>query len=89
MKHTRKEIMNAVLRGLGIRPTFFLLRWNPTLKNPFHFDLVEIMKCSADGGIVTNKSAQSPRGEHLGHRILSPNYFGFLDFLKVQLRIIR
>lgn len=82
--------MNAILRGLGLRPTFFLLRWNPTWKNPFCFDLLEIMKCSADGGIVTLKSARSPRGaDHLGHRILSPNYWGFLTFLKVQLRVIQ
>jgi hypothetical protein len=87
---TRAEIWNAVLKGLGLRPTFYLLRWVPTLKAPFHFDLVEIMKCSADGGIVTRASAQSPRGaDHLGHRILSPNYWGLWTWLKVQLRVIR
>lgn len=86
---TKEEIKNAIFKGLGIRPTFFLLKWTPIWKNPFKFSLLEIMKCSADGGIVTKKSAQSPRGEHSGHRIISPNYFGWWTFFKVQLRIIQ
>jgi len=86
----KPEIKSAILKGLGRRPTFYLLRWEPTKDNWFRFGLVEIMKCSADGGVVTNKSAQSPRGaDHLGHRILSPNCWSFWTFLKVQLRIIQ
>lgn len=85
----KKETRTAILKGLGRKPTFYLLRYAPTWKEWFRFDLVEIMKCSADGGIVTNKSAQSPRGaDHLGHRILSPNYWSLWTLLKVQLRII-
>jgi len=87
---TKAEIVNAVLKGLGIRPTSFLLRWNPSFRHPFNFDLVEVSKCDADGGIVTRHLAQSPRAvSHLGHRLKSPQYYSLLDFLLVQLRVIR
>lgn len=86
---TKAEILNAVLRGLGRRPTFFLLRWSPSWKNPLKFDLLEVAKCSVDGGIVTNKSAQSPRGDHLGHQIKSPKYYSLWELLMVQLRVIK
>lgn len=86
---SRAEIVNAILKGLGRRPTSFLLRWNPTFRNPFHFDLVEVSKCEADGGIVTPTMPQSSRPFHAGHKMRSPNYFSLLDVFKVQLRIIR
>lgn len=85
---TKSEIKNAVLKGLGMRPTRFLIRWCPTRKNPFELDLLEILRCETDGGIVTLKSAQSPVGDHLGHKIKSPGYFSIWEFLKVQLRIV-
>lgn len=84
-----KQWLTVVMKGTGHWPTSFLIRWEPTLKNPFNLGLLEIFKCSADGGIVTNKSAQSPRGEHLGHKIISPNYFSLWTLVKVQFRIIR
>ena len=83
------EIKNAILKGLGLRPTSFLLRWSPTWRGLFNFDLLEVRKCNVDGGIVTNESSQSPIGDHLGHRIGSPKYYSLLEVLKVQLRIIR
>lgn len=86
---SRGEIVNAVLKGIGFRPTCFLLRWSPTLKNWFRFTLLEVMKCDADGGIVTLKSAQSPVGTHSGHKIKSPQCYSLFQFLLVQLRVIR
>jgi len=84
------EIRTAVLKGIGFYPTSFLLRWTPTLKNPVRFDLLEVMRCEADGEVVTRKSAQSPRAVlHAGHRILNPRCYSLLDFLKVQLRLIQ
>ena len=83
------EIVNAILKGTGIRPTSLLLRWSPTLKNPFRFDLLEVIKCDVDGGVVTLKSAQSPRGSHAGHRLSSPKCYSLFEFLLVQLRVIR
>ena len=88
MKLKLIEIKTAILKGIGYLPTSFLLKWSPSLKNPFNFKLIEVMKCDADGGIVTLKSAQSSPA-HLGHRIKSPQCYSLLDFLKVQLRIIR
>lgn len=81
----RSEWINAVLKGVGRKPTRYLLRWTP----PFRFDLLEVMKCEADGGIVTLKSAQSPLGTHAGHKILTPRVYSWWEFLKVQLRLIR
>lgn len=87
---TRSEIVTAILKGIGQKPTSFMLRWSPTFKEPFHFDLLELMRCDTDGGVVTRKLAQSPRAvEHLGHRLKNPSIFSLFDFLKVQLRIIQ
>lgn len=86
---TKVEFINCILKGLGRRPTQFLLRWSPNFKNPFEFDLLEVMRCDSDGEVVTYKSAQSSLGTHASHRIKSPGRFSLLDFIKVQLRIIR
>lgn len=86
---TNLEIKNAILKGLGRRPTSFILRWSPTLKNIFNFELLEIMRCDTDGGIVTYKSAQSPVGDHLGHKIKSPGYYSLWEVFQIQLRIIQ
>jgi hypothetical protein len=86
---TKAEITNAVLKGLGLRPTSFLLRWNPYWKNPFNFDLLEVMKCDTDGEVVTLKSAQSPLGTHAGHKLKNPQVYSIVDVLSVQLRIIQ
>lgn len=85
---TRSEIKNAILKGVGLRPTSQLLRWSPTWKNPFRFDLVEVSRCQADGGVVTATMPQHLRPLHGGHRSISPCYFSFFEVLKVQLRII-
>lgn len=87
--YAKGEIKNAVLKGLGIRPTSFLLRWAPSLKDPFHFDLLEVSKCDSDGEIVTRKLAQSPLGTHAGHQLKNPKCYSVFEVMKVQLRIIR
>lgn len=82
--------LTAFMKGVGVWPTSFLLRWSPTWKNPFRFDLLEVMRCETDGGIVTLKSSQSSRAAlHLGHRIKNPQRYSLFELLKVQLRIIR
>ena len=86
---SRSEIVNAILKGIGIRPTSLLLRWNPTFKNPFRFDLLEVSKCNVDGEIVTLTMAPSLRPLHAGHRIGSPKCYSLWEFLKVQFRMIR
>lgn len=85
----REEIKNAILKGLGLRPTSFLLRWSPAWTNPFHFDLLEVSKCDSDGEIVTRNSAQSPLGLHAGHHIKNPKCYSLFEVLKVQMRLIR
>lgn len=82
-------ILNAVLKGLGQRPTSHLLRWYPTFKNPARFDLLEVFRCEADGEVVTIKISQSPLGLHAGHKIIGPSRFTLWEWLKVQLRLIR
>jgi hypothetical protein len=87
---TYLELKNAVLKGLGHYPTSFLLRWSPTLKNPFRFDLLEVMRCETDGGMWTRKLAQSPRAAlHAGHYMKTPRTYSLWEFLKVQMRVIR
>lgn len=84
------ELKTAVMKGLGFWPTSFLLRWSPTFENPFRFDLLEVMRCESDGGVVTLKSAQSPRAAlHAGHHIGNPKCYSLWDWMKVQLRVIR
>lgn len=85
----KAELLNAILKGTGRRPTSFLLRWNPTFKNPFKFDLVEVSKCETDGGVVTPTMSQRRREVHAGHRMKSPKHYSLFDFLKVQLRVIQ
>lgn len=86
---TKSEIVNAILKGLGRRPTRFLFRWKPTFSNPFTFDLLEVSKCETDGGVVTPTMPQSLRPLHAGHRIKDPKMYSFWELLQVQLRIIR
>ena len=85
----KSETKNAILKGLGIRPTSLLLRWSPTLRNPFRFDLLEVSKCDSDGEVVTLKGAQSPLGIHAGHHLKNPKVYSLWEFMKVQLRIIQ
>ncbi len=86
---TKAEVQNAILKGLGIRPTSQLLVWKPSLKKPFEFGLLEVSKCATDGGVVTAKSAQSPLGTHAGHEIKTPAMYSLWQVIKVQLRIIQ
>lgn len=86
---TKVEMINGVLKGLGRRPTRYLFRWSPTLKALLNFDLLEVMRCGSDGEIVTYKSAQSSLGTHASHTVKSPGRFSLLEFLMVQMRIIR
>jgi hypothetical protein len=84
------ELKTALMKGFGLWPTSYLLRWSPSWKNPLKFDLLEVMKCEADGGVVTFKSAQSLRAApHLGHRIVNPRCYTLWELLQVQLRLIR
>lgn len=86
---TKAERINGLLKGIGQRPTRFLLRYSPTLKNPLRFDLLEVMRCDADGDVMTYKKATHPLGVHAGHKVKSPSCFSWWDFLLVQLRIIQ
>lgn len=86
---TKAEIVNAVMKGLGMRPTRYLLRWSPTLRNPFHFDLLEVMRCDSDGELMTYKKAQSPLGNHASHHVKSPSRFSLFELLMVQMRIVQ
>lgn len=82
------ELKNAFLKGIGKRPTRYVFRYSPTWKNPFQFDLLEIMRCDADGDVITYKKASHPLGIHAGHRVKSPGKFSFFELLLVQLRAI-
>jgi len=84
---TRSEIVNAVLKGLGMRPTANLLRWSPTLQNPLRFDLVEVNRCEADGGVVTPTSQHLLRA-HAGHKVKSPGLYTWWEVFKIQLRLL-
>lgn len=86
---TKGEIVNGVLKGLGRRPTSQLLRWNPSFKHPFQFDLLEVSKCETDGGVVTPTMPQHLRPLHAGHKIGSPKMFSLWELFQVQLRIVR
>lgn len=86
---TMAEIVNALLKGLGRRPTSFIIRWNPTFRNPFRFDLLEVSKCETDGGIVTPTMPQHRRAVHAGHKVKNPRYYSLFEFLMVQMRVIR
>lgn len=84
---TGSEIVSAILKGTGFRPTSFLLRWAPAWNNPFHFDLVDVIRCEADGGVVTSKS-QRLLALHAGHRLKAPSYYSILEVLKLQIGLI-
>lgn len=86
---TTFEIKNAILKGMGIRPTSFLFRWEPTLKNPFNLGLLEVFKCNMDGGVVTPFTPSPLLSLHPGHRMGNPKTYSLWEFLKVQFRIIR
>ena len=83
------EIVNAVLKGLGRRPTKYLFRWEPSFRNPFKISLFEVSKCETDGGIVTPTMPQYLRHLHGGHKIKDPKMYSWLEFLAIQLRAIR
>lgn len=86
---TKAEVTTALLKGFGRLPTSYLLRWTPTWKHPIAFDLVEVMKCDADGETVSRKLAQSPHAvHHLGHQLKSPQRYGLWDVFRVQMRLI-
>lgn len=86
---TKVETRNAILKGLGRRPTKYLFRWTPTWKDPFHFDLQEVFRCEADGEVITPATKQLSLRLHAGHRIRDPQRYSIFEFLMVQLRIIR
>lgn len=79
----------AILKGLGRYPTSYLLRWSPTIKDILRFDLLEVMRCETDGGVVTLNMPQSLRSLHGGHKIKSPNRFSLWELFLVQIRGIR
>lgn len=86
---TTAEVMNAVLKGIGLKPTRFLFRWEPTLKNPFKLGLLEVFRCDTDGGVGTPTMPQHHRAVHGGHRFKDPHHYSLWELLKVQLRLIR
>lgn len=83
------EIVNAILKGLGRRPTRYVLRYSPTFKYPFRFDLLEVFRCETDGGLVTPTMSQASRPLHAGHHIKDPSLFSVWDVIKIQLRLVR
>lgn len=83
------EFWTAILKGLGRRPTRYLLRYSPTWIRPFRFDLLEVSRCETDGMVVTANLPQSSRRLHAGHRIKSPKLYSLWEVLMVQLRLIR
>ncbi len=82
------DFVNAVLKGLGRRPTKFLFRWEPSWKNPLRIGLFEVSKCETDGGVVTPTMPQRLRLLHAGHKIKDPKYYSLWEFLQVQVRLI-
>ena len=86
---TKAELINGLMKGLGKRPTRYLFRWCPTLKNPVQFDLLEVMRCDTDGEMMTYKKAASPLGNHASHKVKSPGRFSLMELLMVQMRIIQ
>lgn len=85
----KAEMWNAVMKGLGCRPTRYLLRWTPTFKHPFQFDLQEVFRCRVDGEVLTPTTPESFRQLHGGHHFDDPHRYSLWELLKVQLRIIR
>lgn len=86
----KPEIRSAILKGIGLLPTHYALRWSPSLMNPFRFDLLELQRCETDGGLVNcNNSSQDSLRLHPGHRLKDPITFSPFEFLLIQLRIIK
>lgn len=83
------ELKTLLMRGTGRWPTSYLLRWRPTFKKPFQFDLLEVMRCETDGEIVTRKLSQSPRAAlHAGHKVKNPQRYSFFEWIQVQVGLI-
>ncbi len=82
-------MVNAILKGFGRRPTKYLFRWEPTLKNPFQIGLLQVFRCATDGGVGTSTMPQSHRAMHAGHRFVDPHHFSMWEWVKVQMRLIR
>lgn len=48
---------------------------------------VNFYRCERDGYLVTDRMIE--QGQHLGHRLRDPVHFGWVEWLLVNLRIIR
>lgn len=83
------QFWTAILKGTGFYPTRYLLRWCPSIRKPFEFDLVEVSKCNADGCAVGANASRHTLALHAGHRRTDPAVYSLMDFIKVQLRIIK
>lgn len=80
MTYTLKDYFSAYKKALGIFvPTNFVWR-------PFG-ELLEIDRCVADGGIVTDSS--SSLSAHLGHRLSAPTRITIFEMLLIWCRVIR
>jgi len=79
----------VIRKAFGTLPTTHLIRWSPTFRNPFHYDLLEVDRCETDGMVVTRQVYRSPVGLHAGHKMKSPKRYSLWELLLVQLRVIR
>lgn len=79
MTYSLKEYFNAYLKVVGLFvPTKYVWR-------PFG-ELLEIDRCDADGGLVTNSQVSLSR--HAGHRMHQPTVISLFEMIKIWTRVI-
>ena len=80
MTYSLKEYISAYIRIAGIFvPTRYIWR-------PFG-ELLEVDRCVADGGLVTD--SQSSLSRHVGHSMRGPVKISLLEMIFVWIRIIK
>ncbi len=84
-----RETWTAILKGFGFLPTSYLLRWSPSFKNPFRFDLVEVLRCETDGMALGVNAPESSRRLHAGHKFKQPKKYSLWEVFLVQVREIK
>lgn len=83
-------VWRAILKGFGFYPTHYALRYSPTLKNPFRFDLVQLQRCRTDGALLNYENTSlALLSLHPGHFLVDPVTFSLWEFFLIQVRIIR
>lgn len=80
MTYPLKDYLNAYIKVLGVFwPTRYIWR-------PFG-ELLEVDRCDADRGLVTN--SQKSLSRHAGHMMRGPVVISFWELLLVWCRVIR